>query len=155
MKRFSLLLCVFVLVLWSFGIAGYATNNLNKMPATLFDRDTELNGVWIRVLDIAKFERTTWIEDRRKKGDLVKQDSLLSTWQYGLDTANVKVGFDPTDSCFRPSFRPSFRSQNTVTYLSAEAVPISGSGLLLIFAIGLVLVCASKFGEKLFKKSKR
>mgnify|MGYP000594421011 FL=1 len=79
MKRFSLFLCVFVLVLCSFGIAGYATNNLNKMPATLFDRDTELNGVWIRVLDIEKFERTTWIEDRKKKGDLVKQDSLLRT----------------------------------------------------------------------------
>ena len=155
MKRFSLLLCVFVLVLWSFGIAGHATNNLNKMPATLFDQDTELNDVWIRVLDIEKFERTTWIEDWKKKGDLVKQDSLLRTWQHVLDTANSKVGFDPTDSYFKPRFRPGFHNQNTVAYLSAETVSISDSGILLIFAIGLVLVCASKFGEKLFKKSKR
>jgi hypothetical protein len=155
MKRFSLLLCVFVLVLWSFGIAGHATNNLNKMPATLFGQDTELNRVWIRVLDIEKFERTTWIEDWKKKGDLFKQDSLLRTWQHVLDTANPKVGFDPTDSYFKPSFRPGFHNQNTVAFLSAETVSISDSGILLIFTIGLVLVCASKFGEKLFKKSKR
>ena len=153
MKRFLLLLCVFALVLWSFCIAGYATYNFKNMPATLFDRGTKLNGLWIRVLDLEKFERTTWTEDRKEKGDLVKQDSLLRTWQHVSDTLDSKVGFDPTDFYFKPSFRPGFHIQNDVTYLSAETVPISDSGILL--AIALVLICASRLGEKFFKNRKR
>lgn len=154
MKRFLLLLCVFALVLWSFCIAGYATYNFKKMPATLFDRGTKLNGLWIRVLDLENFERTTWTEDRKEKGHLVKQDSLLRTWQHVLDTPDSKVGFDPTDSYFKPSFRPGFHYQNDVAYLSAETVPISDTGILLIFSIGLVLVWFSKSGRKLFKSKK-
>ena len=155
MKRFPLLLCVFVLVLWSCCIAGYATYNFKKIPAALFDQGTKLNGLWIRVLDLEKFEKTTWTEDRKEKGDLVKQDSLLRAWQHVLDTPDSKVGFDPTDSYFKPSFRPGFHNQNDVTYVSAEIAPISDSGILLIFAIGLVLICASKFGGKHFKNRKR
>ena len=155
MKRFSLLLGVLILVLWSFCIAGYATYNFKKMPAALFDRGTKLNGLWIRVLDLEKFERTTWTEDRKEKGDLVKQDSLLRTWQHVLDTPDSKVRFDPTDSYFRPSFRPGFHYQNDVTYLSADTIPISDSRKLLIFSIGLILVGVSKFGRKVFKRKKR
>jgi hypothetical protein len=164
MKRFSLLLGVLILVLWSFCIAGYATYNFKKMPAALFDRGTKLNGLWIRVLDLEKFERTTWTEDRKEKGDLVKQDSLLRTWQHVLDTPDSKVEFDPTelpdmsdsptDSNFKPSFRPGFHYQNDVTYLSANTVPISDSRILLIFSIGLVLVGVSNFGRKIFKRKK-
>ena len=177
MKRFSLLLCVFVLVLWSFGIAGHATHNFEQMPAALFDLDhwdcrawdiklpvpkveiiadwdTKLDGLWVQVLDFAKLEKTAWAEDRKEKGNLAKQDSLLRTWQHVLDTPDSKVGFDPTDSYFKPSFRPGFHYQNDVAYLSAETVPISDTGILLIFSIGLVLVWFSKFGRKLFKSKK-
>ena len=42
-----------------------------------------------------------------------------------------------------------------LTYHSAETVPISDSGLLLILAIGLILVWVSRFGEKFFKNKKR
>ena len=104
MKRFSFLLCLFVLALWSFRIAGDTTYNFKEMPAALFDKGTKLNGLWIRILDLEKFERTTWTEDRKEKGDLVKQGSLLRTWQILLDTPDSKVGFDPTDSYFKPSF---------------------------------------------------
>jgi len=74
MKRFSLFLCIFVLALWSFGIAGHATHNFKQMPAALFDLDhwdchawdinwpvpkaeiiadwdTKLNGQGVQVLD--------------------------------------------------------------------------------------------------------
>jgi hypothetical protein len=44
---------------------------------------------------------------------------------------------------------------NDLTYISAETIPISDSGLLLIFAIGLILLWVSRFGEKFFKKKKR
>lgn len=44
---------------------------------------------------------------------------------------------------------------NDLTYISAETIPISDSGLLLIFAIGLVLVWVSKVGEKFIKNKKR
>lgn len=44
---------------------------------------------------------------------------------------------------------------NDLTTISAETVPISDSGILLIFAIGLVLVWVSRFGEKFFKNKKR
>lgn len=44
---------------------------------------------------------------------------------------------------------------NDLTYISAETVPISDSGILLIFAIGLVLVWVSKVGEKFIKNKKR
>jgi hypothetical protein len=100
MKRFSLLLGVFVLVLWSFCIAGHATHNFEKMPAALFDLDH-------------------------------------SDWH------------------FKHGFEPGLHYQNDVTYISAETVPISDSGILLIFAIGLVLVWVSRFGEKFFKNKKR
>ena len=154
MKRFLLLLCLFLLVLWSFCMAGYAPNNINKMPATLFDWDTKLNDVWIRVLDIEKFERTTWTEDRKEKGDLGKQDSLARIWKYVLDTPDSKIGFNPTDSYFRRIFRPDLHNQKDVTYFSAETVPISDTEIMLIFLIGLVLVWVSKFGRKLFKSKK-
>jgi hypothetical protein len=155
MKRVSLLLCVFVLVLWSFCIAGYATYNFKKMPAALFGQGTQLNDLWIRVLDLEKFERTTLTEDRKEKGDLDKQDSLLRTWQHVLDIPDSKVRSDPTDSYFKPSFRLGFHNQKDVTYLSAETVPISDIGILAIFAIGLVLVWVSKSGRKHFKSKKR
>ena len=94
MKRFSLLLGVFVWVLWSFSISGHAIRNFEKIPAFLFDRDTKLNGLWVHVLD------------------------------------------------------------NDGTYIGAETVPISDTGILLIFAIGLILVWVSRFGEKFFKNKK-
>ena len=114
-----------------------------------------MNGVWIRVLDLEKFEKTKWTEDRKAKNDLVKQDSLLRTWQHSLDTADSKVGFDPTDWYFKPSFGPSSHNQKVLTYFSAETVPISDTRILLIFSIGLVLVLGSKFGRKFFKGKKR
>ena len=100
MKRFSLLLGVFVLVLWSFCIAGHATHNFEQMPAALFD-------------------------------------------------------LDHSDWYFKRGFEPGLHYQNDVTYISAETVPISDSGILLIFAIGLVLVWVSRFGEKFFKNKKK
>ena len=174
MKRFSLLLCVFVLVLWSFGIAGHATHNFEQMPAALFDLDhwdcrawdielpvpkveiiadwdTKLDGLWVQVLDFAKLERTAWAEDRKEKGNLAKQDSLLRTWQHVLDIPDSKVGFDPTDWSFKPSFEPGSQYQNDGIHISAEKAPISDSGILLIFAIGLFLIWVSRFGEKFFK----
>ena len=96
MKRFSLLLGVFVLVLlWSFCIPGHATHNFEKMPAALFE-------------------------------------------------------LDHSDRYLRPGFEPGLHYQNDVTYISAETVPISDSGILLIFAIGLVLVCVARFRGKDF-----
>jgi hypothetical protein len=94
MKRLSLLLGVFVFVLWSFGIAGHAIRNFEKIPVSLFDRDTIMNGLWVHALD------------------------------------------------------------NDGTYIRAETVPISDTGILLIFAIGLILVWVSRFGEKFFKNKK-
>ena len=44
---------------------------------------------------------------------------------------------------------------NDFKYISAETVPISDSGVLLIFAIGLVLVWVSRVGEKFIKNKKR
>jgi hypothetical protein len=86
------------------------------MPASVFDRETQLNGLWIRVLDLEEFERTDWIENRQEKGNIVKQDSLLRTWQYELETPDSKTRFDQieppdllnysTDSDFKISFRP-------------------------------------------------
>ena len=100
--------------MWSFGLTGHAIHNFEKMPASVFDRETQLNGLWIRVLDIEEFERTDKI-----------------------------------------SFRPGVHSQNDVTYFGAEIAQISDSGILLIFAIGLILVWVSRFGEKFFKNKKR
>ena len=184
MKRFSLLLCVFVLVLWSFGIAGHVNHNFEQMPAALFDLDhwdyhawdierpvpkveiiadwdTKLDGLWVQILDFAKLERTAWAEDRKGKGNLAKQDSLLRTWPHVLDMQDSKVEFDPfeltdlinysTDWYFKPSFEPGFHYQNDGIHISAEKAPISDSGILLIFAIGLFLIWVSRFGEKFFK----
>ena len=100
MKRFSLFLCVFVFVLWPFGIAGHATHNFEQMPAALFD-------------------------------------------------------LDHSDCHFKHGFESGLHYQNDVTYISADTTPISGSRILLIFSIGLVLVGVSKFGRKVFKRKKR
>lgn len=184
MKRLSLLLCVFVLVLWSFGKTGHTTHNFEQMPAALFDLDhwdchawdiewpvpkveiiadwdTKLDGLWVQVLGFVKLERTAWAEDRKGKGNLAKQDSLLRTWQHVLDIPDSKVGFDPTelpdlinystDWYFKPNFEPGFHYQNDGIHISAKTAPISDSGILLIFAIGLVLIWVSRFGEKFFK----
>jgi hypothetical protein len=116
MKRFSLLLCVFVL--WSFCIAGHATHNFERTPAALFDL-----GHWdCHALDIK------W------KAPKVE---IIADWDTQLCDLRSQI-FD-----------------NDLTTISAETVPISDSGLLLIFAIGLVLVWVSRFGEKFFKNKKR
>jgi hypothetical protein len=118
MKRFSLLLCVFLLVLWSFCIPGHATHNFERTPATLFDL-----GYW---------DCHAWdIEWTAPKGKIIAE---WDTQLYGL-WAQI---FD-----------------SDLTYISAETLPISDSGLLLIFAIGLILVWVSRFGEKFFKNKKR
>lgn len=118
MKKFSLLLWVFILVMWPFGIAGHATRNFEQMPGALFGLDHWDCHAWDIELPVPKVE-------------------IIADWDTKLNGLWVQV------------------LDNDATYIRAETVPISDSGLLLIFAIGLVLVWVSRFGEKFFKNKKR
>ena len=118
MIRFSLLLCAFLLVLWSFCIPTHATHNFERTPAALFD--------------LVYWECHAWdIEHSVPKGEIIADwdTQLHGLWAQILDS--------------------------DLPTISAETLPISDSGLLLIFAIGLILVWVSRFGEKFFKNKKR
>jgi len=118
MKRFSLLLYVFLWVLWSFCINAHATHNFERTPAALFEL-----GYWdCLTWDIA------WT---------VPKGKMIADWDTDVYGPWAQI----LDSDLAP--------------ISAETLPISGSGLLLIFAIGLILVWVSRFGEKFFKNRKR
>ena len=118
MKRFLLLLYVFLLVLWSFCIAGHATHNFERTPATRFNLGHWNCHAWDIGWSVPKVEIITdW------------DTQLYGLWAHIPD--------------------------NDLTTISAETLPISDSGLLLIFAIGLILVWVSRFGEKFFKNKKR
>ncbi|MFN2233856.1 MAG: hypothetical protein ACK2U1_06470 [Anaerolineales bacterium] len=118
MKRIFLLLCVLLLVLWSFCISGHATHNFERTPAVRFDLGY-------------------WDCPARDIGWSVPKVEIITDWDIQLYGQWAQI------------------LDSDLTTISAETLPISGSGLLLIFAIGLILVWVSRFGEKFFKNKKR